>query len=248
MSYRQFRGHGGRQGFTLIELLVAITIIGLLIGLLLPMLSKAKTSAKALVCLNHIRQLGLATETYRVDHSDYFPQPAQDEDLGSAEEQGKALWFNALDYYLMQQQKAYSSDDAEARNYDSYKQDPVWEEWSEDLRKNNRTIKMNEYLGLISHGEEASWKAYRGDEIREPSLTVLFVDGRAFDIRPTDIASSRRFCTTEARVGLRHEDGANVGFVDGHAAYVWQMVRTDTAAPSWFDGTNGPQELVWRVD
>lgn len=53
------------KGFTLVELLVVISIIVLLVSLLLPALSQAKTAASSSVCLSNLRQLGLAFAEYK---------------------------------------------------------------------------------------------------------------------------------------------------------------------------------------
>lgn len=66
-------GRRSRGGFTLIELLVVIAIIAILAALLLPVLNKAKEKSRAVACINHMKQLGLAAILYAGDNRDFWP-------------------------------------------------------------------------------------------------------------------------------------------------------------------------------
>src|SRR3954465_11759402 len=61
------------RAFTLVELLVVIGIIALLVGILMPALSRAREGARRVQCLSNLRQLSTATVAYCNENRGVYP-------------------------------------------------------------------------------------------------------------------------------------------------------------------------------
>ncbi len=90
-------------GFTLVELLVVVTIIGILMGLLLPAVNNAREQARRTQCMNSLKQIGLAC-LHHVEHQGFFPSGGWgwgwvgDPDRGFHKEQIGGWVYNILPY------------------------------------------------------------------------------------------------------------------------------------------------------
>ena len=83
------------RGFTLVELLIVIGIIGVLLGLLMPVIASARRAARSAACLATVHQWGVAFQSYLSAH--------QGRSFAFPEEPGAfanpPLWWEQLEPY-----------------------------------------------------------------------------------------------------------------------------------------------------
>jgi prepilin-type N-terminal cleavage/methylation domain-containing protein/prepilin-type processing-associated H-X9-DG protein len=90
-----------RYGFTLIELLVVISIIAILIGILLPILSRGKDEAKAIACGSNLRQMAVGLKVYEADYRGTGPYAGGVIDWGQRDpDTNNRSWMEQLHDYL----------------------------------------------------------------------------------------------------------------------------------------------------
>ncbi len=98
------------RAFTLVELLLVIAIVGLILGLILPAVQAARSTARRLHCSNSMRQIGLALHLY---HEVTGKFPASKWGIENASDKYKRVKHHVLSFILpyMEAQALYSQID-----------------------------------------------------------------------------------------------------------------------------------------
>lgn len=224
-----------RRAFTLVELLVVIGIIALLIGILLPSLSRAREQANSAACLSNLRQLGMAMVQYTNENKGYFPRSAAN-GTGADDwiywQAGRVRDEGALVKYLGPQfvEKHYLCPSDVAENHPTY---PF-------------SYTFNEYMGGLvlppTSPGVLHWRI-KITQVKRPADKLMMVDESSTTIDDGCWAPQKYPVDGKNLLSNRHDKKAelssnpnngvgNALFVDGHAA---SIPRLDSTLPENYD-------------
>jgi prepilin-type N-terminal cleavage/methylation domain-containing protein/prepilin-type processing-associated H-X9-DG protein len=197
-------------GFTLIEILVVVAIIALLAAILFPVFSRARESARRASCMSNLKQIGLGLLQYAQDYDEKI--------VGS----GSQLdWLGPYMPYIgdrqlllcpsvsAQERKLYGRISSTGLIYGDYNRNKI----------------------IISPNEAGGWhdRYLPFQQICDPSRTMFAMDGRGnatwSDASSTwaqmgQYGENWNKASPYYVVGMRHLDGFNAAFLDGHVKWI----------------------------
>jgi prepilin-type N-terminal cleavage/methylation domain-containing protein/prepilin-type processing-associated H-X9-DG protein len=209
-------------GFTLIELLVVIAVISLLAGFVLPALHRARLAAQSAVCLNNLKQWGLATQMFAGENDDYLPLDGGPN--GNSVEHG---WYNDLPHLLglpCYAEMSWHTNSAVAPGRCLFI-------CPTNPRRSNGTNLFHYCLNEHVNGRGAGAQR-KLSSIPHPARTIwLFDNGGQAGVAQQNNAHTNL-----------HSRGANFTFLDGHSAHFHCLEYWDFTSDH--GRTNNPS-LLW---
>ena len=209
-----------RKGFTLIELLVVIAIIAILAAILFPVFARAREKARQTSCLSNMKQIVLGALMYVQDYDDMllghiagarFPQSPSE-----------PAWAWPGPYYMWHQQ-VYPY----VKNLQLFTCPSV--PTSGLAAQADGTPAYDSTLGYgMNYEMTYFYRSLNLSNLTRPAQTLWFADCRSFVVYPAFYTFTYPTNPTYglngwARLDIRHNEGANVGFADGHAKWLSRM-------------------------
>lgn len=203
------------RAFTLIELLVTISILGILASLLVPSIGIVRRSAALSFCANNLRQIAIAQTAYACD-SEGFYTDRHDSSLPTAQERVASYWSERLCSVTGVAVNRYTTP------FDCREFREKYELNAKHQIGNSGNIYQPFYLN------DRQWGIYSyhlsQQNVLRPSETFMLVEGGDYNSGkgwlPWDGQSCREFYgPNRINPDIRHSNGANYAYFDGHVAY-----------------------------
>jgi len=217
------------KGFTLIELLVVIAIIAVLMAILMPALHRVREQGKRAVCLNNLRELGLAWNMYADENDDKLVNGAigySNRNMSWGDHRNEVAWVDRIDKTNWDAALKAIKDGA----LWPYLRDVKVYRCPTGRRGEALTYAIMFSMNAVCHAEV---KGVRGAHIKKrseitnpaPALRLVFIDEGWMTPDAFAVEYDEEEWFDDPPV--RHGDGTDVAFADGHAEY-WKWKGIDT--------------------